>query len=223
MTAPPFHPNCRTTTVPYFGDDIERELDAATQRMSRNPVTGKSELIKPMSYQQWYEKYVPDETVDTAQKTRYNRHKISGAISGAITDINSDRANQHAELYYEEIRKQKTDVDKIAKNTGYSKEFILEVKDYLFVDEHDLGGRIRRFDPDFAIAQSWQRLTEGNTESHDLTLLMHEKYERLLMSTGMTQDNAHRKASRKYNYHKEAQEYYDSLKKRQKRRGRHNR
>ena len=40
---------------------------------------------------------------------------ISGGISGAITDIYSEEALHHAELYYEEIRHMTTDVEKIAR------------------------------------------------------------------------------------------------------------
>lgn len=44
---------------------------------------------------------------------------ICGAlVSGAITDQYSDRAEEHAEIYYNEIRAMTTDVRRIAQNTG---------------------------------------------------------------------------------------------------------
>lgn len=46
----------------------------------------------------------------------------SGGISGAIIDEESPDAEVHAEMYYEEIRHMSTDVEKIANNTGYSRE-----------------------------------------------------------------------------------------------------
>ncbi|MDY2987675.1 MAG: minor capsid protein [Peptoniphilus sp.] len=64
ITAPPFHPNCRTTTVPYF-DDIDDET-----RMMRNPETGKSERIEKLSYGEWYEKYV-----DVSSEKEYTNSK----------------------------------------------------------------------------------------------------------------------------------------------------
>ncbi|EGY78970.1 minor capsid protein [Peptoniphilus indolicus] len=64
ITAPPFHPNCRTTTVPYF-DDIDDET-----RMIRNPETGKSERIEKLSYGEWYEKYV-----DVSSEKEYTNNK----------------------------------------------------------------------------------------------------------------------------------------------------
>lgn len=56
ITANPFHPNCRTDTVPYFDDDIQRRMD--TTRMARNPETGKSERVPYMNYKEWFGRYV---------------------------------------------------------------------------------------------------------------------------------------------------------------------
>lgn len=148
-------------------------------------------------------------------KSRYN--KVSGGVSGAITRIDDDDAKAHADLRYVAIRKQKYDVPKIARRTGFSKEQIQEIKNYLFIDVHDLGDRKSQFDPDFAIAQSWDRLTRGHIEKHDLTLIRHEVYERKLIVNGMSQNEAHIRATMKFNYEKESREYYDKLEKRQKR------
>ena len=57
---------------------------------------------------------------------------ISGGISGAITDIESEEALEHAEKYYGFIRKSNTDIENIAKNTGYSYVQIMVIKNYLF-------------------------------------------------------------------------------------------
>lgn len=52
VTAPPFHVRCRSTTAPYFEDDV-------TTRASRNPLTGKTEQIPSnIKYHEWFEKYV---------------------------------------------------------------------------------------------------------------------------------------------------------------------
>lgn len=52
VTAPPFHPNCRTTTVAYFesmmfGERIARNSDGNIYYVDRN-----------ISYEEWYNKYV---------------------------------------------------------------------------------------------------------------------------------------------------------------------
>ena len=108
----------------------------------------------------------------------------------------------------------KTDVSKIAKTTGFTQKQIQEVKDYIFYDKHDLGnGEPERFKPDFMMAQSWQRLIAGSPEKHDITLIRHEVMEKELIKQGMTQEEAHILTSKKYNYGKEALEYYAKIKK----------
>lgn len=135
----------------------------------------------------------------------------SGAISGARNPY-GEAANEHAKKYYGLVRSMKTDVAKIAKTTGISEKQIQSIKDYLFVHVHDLGEQgIKRFDPDYMIAESWRRLIDGKPDIHDMTLLKHEILEKDLMSKGMTQDEAHTLATAKYNYAKEAGEYYGKI------------
>lgn len=144
--------------------------------------------------------------------------KKSGAVSGAL-DPYSDQADNHAAQYYESVRKMKTDVARIAKNTGYSEEFIQSIKNYVFLEKHDLGGKIDYFDPSYMMAQSWQRLIDGkNIQPHDLTLLKHEEMERDLMAQGYSQDEAHRITSKTYNYTEEARSYHDQINANKKRR-----
>ncbi|MDY3118192.1 MAG: minor capsid protein [Peptoniphilus sp.] len=58
INAPPFHPNCRTAIMPYFGDDLQKRMQAEVGRMARDPVTGKSVRVGDLSYKEWYTKYV---------------------------------------------------------------------------------------------------------------------------------------------------------------------
>ena len=141
------------------------------------------------------------------------------AINGArITNTYSPAARAHADRYYGLVREMKTDVARIAKNTGYSEEDIQRIKNFIFLEKHDLGdGEPRRFDPSFAMAQSWQRLINGTPEPHDLTLLKHEMLEKELMDAGMSQHDAHIETSKKYNYGKESDDYYAALKERKNR------
>lgn len=143
------------------------------------------------------------------------RIKICGAlISGAIIDPNSKEATKHARLYYEEIRHRRDDILKIANNTGYTPEEILRIKNYLFMDMHDLETGYRRFDENFHIAQSWQRLSEKDSKlikPHDFTLIKHEILEMSLIDNGMNQNEAHIYAEGTFNYRKESDEYYDKI------------
>lgn len=137
-----------------------------------------------------------------------------GKVSGALTP-GSIRAEQHAEQYYESVRHMTTDVKRIAENTGFSEQEILEIKSFIFEETHDLGyDEPIRFFPSYEMAQSWQRLIDGkNIKPHDITLLYHELLERQLMLEGLSQEEAHIKASKEFNYNTEADEYYGSLEK----------
>ena len=148
-----------------------------------------------------------------------NSDTIKAVSGGRITNQYGKAANEHAERYYGLVRSMKTDVKRIAKNTGYPEEEIQRIKNFIFVEKHDLGdGKPRQFDPDFAMAQSWQRLILGKPEPHDLTLLRHEVMEQRLMKQGLSQSEAHIQASQSYNYPKESDEYYASLKERKNKR-----
>lgn len=46
---PPFHPNCRCTTRGYLGKEAEKLLT----RRARNPITGETEVISNMTYNEW--------------------------------------------------------------------------------------------------------------------------------------------------------------------------
>ena len=144
-------------------------------------------------------------------------------ISGArITDLNSAEADEFAEMYYEEIRHFSTDSKKIADNLGKEESDIRKIKAYLFEDDSLIDpdtGESRQFDPDCAIAQSWQRLMNGkDIKLHDKTLIEHELLEMKIKqeNPGIDHVNAHELASEKYNYPKEALEYYGNLKKHKK-------
>ena len=148
-------------------------------------------------------------------KTYYvkaDEEQISGAISGA-RNPDGEKAKEHAKKYYGLVRSMTTDVPKIAKITGYTEEEIQKVKDYIFLSKHNLDGRIKYFDPDYMMAESWQRLIEGKPVQHDITLIKHEIYERKLVEKGYSQDKAHLVASKMYNYNKEAREFYGKIKK----------
>ena len=46
---PPLHPNCRSKTRGYLGEEAEKHL----KRRARNPMTGKTEIIDNISYNDW--------------------------------------------------------------------------------------------------------------------------------------------------------------------------
>lgn len=154
------------------------------------------------------------------------KHAASDIMeSGArITNLFSKEADEFAEMYYKEIRSFSTDTRKIAENLGKQEADIRKVKAYLFEEKSLFDpetGQWRRFDPDCAIAQSWQRLMIGkDIKQHDRVLIEHELLEMEIKQKrkGISHKEAHELAAKKYDYGKEALEYYGDLKKHNKNR-----
>lgn len=139
---------------------------------------------------------------------------ISGADSGALNEENDPgavRRDEHAKLYYEEVRNRdsEAEIDAVAASSGMSREIVGAVYRHVFIDEHDLSDGHRRFDPDYDMAQSWQRLRSGkNVQRHDLMLILHEYEESKLMTTGIPYAEAHDTVcAMGYDYQKELEEW----------------
>lgn len=138
---------------------------------------------------------------------------ISGGISGAISNPLSPAALDHAEMYYEEVRHRTDDIMKISNFTGYTPEQILKVKNYLFVDTHILSTGIKKFDPSFEIAETWQRLADMQDyiQPHDELLIPHELMEMDLITKGYSQTEAHAQTCLEYDYPSATNEFYNRL------------
>ena len=199
-TAPPFHANCRSTTVPYFDD----EFTLKDKRAARDEDGQYYTVPADMKYEDWEKVFVNGGSKAAltvyASGGRIIKKKVTGALNA-----NSLKAHQHAKQFYREIRKRTTDCKKIAIRTGLGEEYVREVKEHLFIKKHDLGDGVpRHFYPDYEISQSWQRLTDDNMkiQEHDIILLYHEHLEAEYMAQGMSQAEAHKKANLKYDYSK---------------------
>jgi SPP1 gp7 family putative phage head morphogenesis protein len=64
---PPMHPNCRSKTRAYMGEEIEKTL----KRRARNPITNENEVIDNMPYSEWAKKHGID-TMDKKTIKAYN-------------------------------------------------------------------------------------------------------------------------------------------------------
>lgn len=126
-----------------------------------------------------------------------------GAASGAL-DGDSPEGEAHAELYYESIRNRvsDSDVEKIARNINFPEKVVKDIKNHIFLDEHDFGqGLVGRFDPDYHIAQAWQRLETGKHTELDIMFLKHELVELTQMKKhGYIYKDAHIIANRFHNW-----------------------
>ena len=83
-TAPPFHVRCRSTTVPYFGD----EFDAVGERAARG-TDGKTYYVPAdMTYEQWEKAFVGDGDKSVLQEVE----------SDDILDLKTRISNMNAQI-----------------------------------------------------------------------------------------------------------------------------
>ena len=126
---------------------------------------------------------------------RWLKNKATGGNSGGILDKTEAEQERFAKSYYKEIenRKSKSDIIKIAKNTGFAEDKIEAVRNHIFSDIHLFeDGRMEKFAPDAQIALAWQRLERNKTKKTDIILLNHEYTELLFMQKkGYTYEKAH--------------------------------
>ena len=79
---PPMHPNCRSKTRAYMGEEIEKTL----KRRARNPITGKNEIIDNMSYEEWYNKQVANHGKQAVDNT-YRFNNVFGVVFHLVTQL----------------------------------------------------------------------------------------------------------------------------------------
>ncbi len=79
ITAPPFHPNCRTDTCPYFAD--WEEMGGSVMRAARDRKNKGYELVPAgMSYKEWERKFVGESSVENPSESGII--KITKIVSG---------------------------------------------------------------------------------------------------------------------------------------------
>lgn len=178
----------------------EATQDVWSKKSREAPETDKSEYKpKVLDYEQVKAVEAENMRFKGVDKSGESGIINTGAISGALNP-NSKAAEKHAVQYYESVRHMKTDTVRIAKSTGIAQEKIEKIKNHIFTEEHELINGKKRFDPDFEMAQSWQRLINGDFKEQDIILLKHEYAELRYMEKGLSQSEAHIKASKKYNF-----------------------
>ncbi|QUM67978.1 minor capsid protein [Staphylococcus delphini] len=177
VNAPPMHPHCRSTTVPYVGNWRDKFFKDRQ---------GKYRL--------------KDEDAPSIIKE-------SGAKWTDENDPYGIQRQRHADDYYEEIRNRKKEIEirEVARNTGFRESTIKRVYEHIFINKYHLREGYKQFDPDFDMANSWMRLRDGkHIKKADLIMLHHEAFEHYLMNKyNYGYREAHAIAEKKYNYDKE--------------------
>ena len=135
-----------------------------------------------------------------------NNIKQSGALNDKNDPYMKKRFN-HANMYYESVRRRnkKIEIKIISKNSGLKDRTIKRVYEHIFENEYTLAKGKTNFDPDFEMANSWQRLREGkNIKKADIIMLRHEALEHYLMNKyNFSYKEAHNVVEKRYNYNKE--------------------
>lgn len=83
---PPLHPNCRSTTRGYLGEEAEKQL----KRRARNPLTGKSELIDNISYKDWLKQHDIAKTTAPVEKLKNVSKNDTITPSNLLDKLNKD-------------------------------------------------------------------------------------------------------------------------------------
>lgn len=178
-------------------------------------------LDKTDNLKDFKEKYL--KTAENVELPLENSVKSGKMILGAKgaynfkNDPDGKKREAHADRYYESVRngKKQPVVDAISKNTNINANYVSKMFDHLFVNEYDLDKGHVRFDTDYDIAESVQRLRDGkNIQEHDLILVYHEAMEYDLMNNdGLGYEEAHERANRAFNYQHALEKWLDELEK----------
>lgn len=84
---PPLHPNCRSKTRGYLGEEVEKTL----KRRARNPITGKTEIINNISYKEWLKQH--DILSTKNNKAKSNKNIICN--SNNLSKLNKELVNEN--------------------------------------------------------------------------------------------------------------------------------
>ena len=116
---PPLHPNCRSKTRGYLGEEYETTL----KRRARNPITGKTEFIDNMSYSEWLKK----------QKVKYGDKAVTTSIKQTK---NKTRDKTQYEKYKPYLGKDVKDFETFQKIKYNDTDKWENVKEYVSISRH---------------------------------------------------------------------------------------
>ena len=100
VTAPPFHPYCRTTTAPYF-DDWE-ELGVERERVARNDKGEKYFVDGNMTYKEWEKQYVNKGVADDSKALNIDTQSGKVKVLENIPELSKLKASHMEDDDYNE-------------------------------------------------------------------------------------------------------------------------
>lgn len=214
---PPFHPFCRTTTVPVYEELEAKENDKykfiKKEEFKSDNAKSKNKLLRNIQKNDKIyiysgaQYYIKDNSLENILDKEFIRKEKHAYI------VYNTIKNSNIEYQKQKIYKNISQIDEMK---DFKKEDVDIAFNHVFMTKYELEGKRKLFDPDFEMAQSWNRLINGKVKEiqpHDLILLRHERYEWDLMNKKkMNYIDAHKLTDKFY--------FYNPPKKNKKKRGR---
>lgn len=157
VTAPPFHPYCRTTTAPYF-DDWE-ELGVDRERVARND-KGKNYFVDgDMTYKEWEKEFVNDGDENGVTELRSNQFlnvlsknvKMNGKVMKGLSNVSRIKSDndikQFAEKLIDNLGIDRSNIPvniKAIQDNGYCRLGSRTTRNKLYFDEYVLNSNDAR-------------------------------------------------------------------------------
>lgn len=119
---PPLHPNCRSTTRAYMGEEIEKTL----QRRARNPITNKNEIVGNISYEEWAKKHGLNQKLTNNGKSsiinEQSKKNITVITDSSISKVPKVEINGYTSEQNAFIQEQHKELLRYAKDNNNSNE-----------------------------------------------------------------------------------------------------
>jgi SPP1 gp7 family putative phage head morphogenesis protein len=158
--------NCRCTLIAA----VEGVDTASAQRRARNPVTGETELIQNMPYQEWVRsKQKQQKAVEIESVLRYN------SIIQSYTNIDTEKVYSAAKsgernrgVYTDAIKKRQKNLEKsIASHTAQVEEHARKVKN---PDKYDTGWSEKDDRQKQGLLKKWGKDLQRNAEQAEIEI-----------------------------------------------------
>lgn len=158
--------NCRCTLIAA----VEGVDTASAQRRARNPVTGETELIQNMTYQEWVRsKQKQQKAVEIESVLRYN------SIIQSYTNIDTEKVYSAAKsgernrgVYTDAIKKRQKNLEKsIASHTAQVEEHARKVKN---PDKYDTGWSEKDDRQKQGLLKKWGKDLQRNAEQAEIEI-----------------------------------------------------
>ena len=95
---PPLHPNCRSKTRGYLGEEAEKHL----KRRAKNPITGKTEILGNIPYKEWLKQHnvvgTKNNMFRTSQNVVYNTKSL-GELDKKLVETNTAQLDSLLKKY----------------------------------------------------------------------------------------------------------------------------